>query len=349
MFLKTHKRKECYGCFACADICPKDAILLATDKDGYFYPEVDTEKCIGCNRCYNVCPASIHKEEFRNPINCFAGKVIDEEDFNKSSSGGAFKVIVNACIEYYSKTFEKFFCAGCKFDEDFNVIHDVVEIIDRDSVDVFSKSKYVNSNPKGVFKKCKKILSDENNFLIFSGTPCQNAALKKYLNKNYSNLLCVDLICRGAPSQKIFSDYVKYLEKKYNSKLKEYQFKTKEQLDNGTYYTRSARYSFMNGITVKLSRLEDDYLKLFYDEVYQKRPSCESCKFRKESRVSDITIGDAWRIDQIYNEVIPTKGISAVIFVSEKSLVLEKLIREKMFVYEVDYDFLVNNNDALRG
>lgn len=348
MYLLTGNKAECFGCFACQDVCPVGAIHTKTGKDTYLYPEVETDKCISCGQCEAVCPSAVPAERFRYPTASFAGMIADADDFKKSSSGGAFKAIVYACMEKEKDRYESFYCAGCQYDEELHVVHDVVKITDRDSVDRFCKSKYVQSYPAGVYRKCKEILSTASNFLIFTGSPCQVAALRCFLGREYLNLLCVDLICRGAPSQECFDAYRSELEAQYGSKLQYYEFKTKEPLENGTVYTRSARYGFENGRERRLSRLEDDYLRLFYDEKFFPRPSCSECGFERPERVSDITIGDAWRSNELYPQIVPTQGISAVILSTETGKRLEPFIREHMKVFEMDYDFMVKNNPPLR-
>lgn len=339
---------ECYGCFSCIDACPVKAIRIETHSDSFFYPSVDTNKCIQCNRCKNVCPNKLSEKAFSYPISSFAGIIKDKKDFTKSSSGGAFKAIVKACLNYYSEKYSNYYCVGVIFNESFNAIHDIVKINNYDDVDKFSKSKYVQSNPVGIYNKVKEIVDDENNFLIFTGSPCQVAAIKTFLEKPYDNLFCIDLICHGAPSQQFFDSYIQKIQTQYNSKLISYEFRTKEKLDNGTQYTRSARYCFENGIEKRVSRLEDDYLITFYNEDYVSRPSCVSCSFSRPERVSDITIGDAWRINYIYNDLVPTKGISSIIFVTNRSLKLEKFIRTEMITYELDYSFMIEHNKPLR-
>ena len=49
--------------------------------------------------------------------------------------------------------------------------------------------------------------------VLFSGVPCQIAALKLYLQKEYDNLLTVDVICHVVPSPGVFREYIKYLGK----------------------------------------------------------------------------------------------------------------------------------------
>ena len=47
---------DCCGCTACYAICPKNAISMQPDEEGFDYPVVDAEKCIECFACSKVCP-----------------------------------------------------------------------------------------------------------------------------------------------------------------------------------------------------------------------------------------------------------------------------------------------------
>ncbi len=54
--IQIKHKKDCCGCEACVQRCPKSCISLVEDTEGFFYPEVDVKVCIDCNLCEKVCP-----------------------------------------------------------------------------------------------------------------------------------------------------------------------------------------------------------------------------------------------------------------------------------------------------
>ncbi len=50
------KKKDCCGCAACYAVCPKHAIAMAEDEEGFLYPQIDKGKCVGCRLCIKTCP-----------------------------------------------------------------------------------------------------------------------------------------------------------------------------------------------------------------------------------------------------------------------------------------------------
>ena len=55
--------KDCYGCGACVNVCPRGAVHMTQAADGSYIPEIDEARCIGCGRCVELCPLNnIHLE-----------------------------------------------------------------------------------------------------------------------------------------------------------------------------------------------------------------------------------------------------------------------------------------------
>ena len=331
-YLVSGKKISCCGCRACENICPKAAISMVEDKEGFFYPVIDKKKCVECNLCKKVCPM-MKKIESINP-KAYSYITSDEQQLLSASSGGAFGDIVNSFFED-----KKTFIYGCTFDENNKVIHLGVDNLN--DIEQFKKSKYVQSNMLNVYKEIKKKLMDGYK-VLFSGTPCQVTALKSFLLKDYDNLLCVDIICHGVPSQKIFDYYLKTEERKNNSKIKKINFREKKLEDNGLYSSKNIKLVFENGTSKILSPNTSSFLKGFSERLFY-RPSCSKCKFASINRISDITIADAWGITK-YKKCDFHKGASYIILNTEKGIkVFEKMTGDKD---EVSTKFIDKNNEC---
>ena len=50
------KKDECCGCAACYAVCPREAICMIEDDEGFLYPKINSEKCVRCYMCLKVCP-----------------------------------------------------------------------------------------------------------------------------------------------------------------------------------------------------------------------------------------------------------------------------------------------------
>ena len=48
-------KEQCCGCEACVAICPRNAINMKEDEEGFKYPCIDGERCVGCGLCVKIC------------------------------------------------------------------------------------------------------------------------------------------------------------------------------------------------------------------------------------------------------------------------------------------------------
>ena len=73
-------------------------------------------------------------------------------------------------------------------------------------------SKYVQADAKFIYKEVRSLLKSGRK-ILFSGTPCQVAALYAVLGNAATsvNLFTVDIVCHGTPSVKVFEKYIKEL------------------------------------------------------------------------------------------------------------------------------------------
>ena len=171
--ISIKSKYDCCGCEACAQRCAHNAISMKRDKEGFLYPIIDPNKCTKCDICEKVCPV-INQKLPSEPIKTYAAKNKDEIVRLQSSSGGIFTLLATKTINNGGIVF------GAKFNEQWEVVHDSAETID--DLAKFRGSKYVQSRINDNYIKVEQFLK-QGRQVLFSGTPCQIAGLKKYLIK----------------------------------------------------------------------------------------------------------------------------------------------------------------------
>jgi len=328
---KIKEKKDCTGCYACENICPKNCISMVSDVEGFWYPKVDYENCIKCGKCVNVCPI-INHGTVKNYPDAYACINKNEDIRLKSSSGGIFTLTAGKIIEDRGVVF------GAGFNEKFEVVHSFVET--KEELEKFCGSKYVQSKIGETYKHAKDIL-ESGRKVLFSGTPCQIAGLKAFLRKSYENLFCVDIICHGVPSPKVWQKYVSYQEKNNGSIVQRIAFRQK----NEGWKRYSVSLLFQNDTEYCQTLDKDLYMRAFLKDVCL-RPSCYSCKFKTLHRESDITLADFWGIQNILPEMDDDKGTSLVFINSDNGKYMFDQIRDKILYKEVDIHQAITYNPA---
>lgn len=304
------KKEECTGCSACVDICPKEAIKLEIDNEGFWYPKIDYDLCINCNKCEKTC--SVLRIEELETINemepvCFGGYNSDDSIRFQSTSGGLFSALANKVFD------EGGYVGGAVFDVDFSVKHVVTN--NREDLLKIRGSKYLQSFTQGIFIKLKAIL-DRGEKVLICGAPCQMASLRLFLGRNYDNLIICDYICRCTNSPKVFRKYIDSLERKHGSKVIFGQAKNKEL----GWRALSFKAEFENGKKYLKDGFHDSFTRGYMTTNCCSRLSCYECKFKQVPRISDITLGDFWGIENIDKSLDNNTGTSAVIINSQKGL-----------------------------
>lgn len=297
-------KKCCCGCGACAQICPTNSITMKYDEEGFVYPYVNKKTCIDCGKCEKVCPF-INIRKNKNEIEV-VGAINKEEKIRKqSSSGGMFFKLSHAILQQNGIV-----CGVVLSDNCNNAKHMLIK--SEEDLKKMQGSKYIQSETGQVYKKIKEYL-EENKKVLFSGTTCQVAGLKNYLGKDYDNLLSVDLVCHGVPSTKLWNLYVKYIEKKYNSEIKEVYFRNKKY----GWKDYGIRISLKNGKEIFQIHFMNPFFKMFNSDLCL-RPSCYDCKVKGRNNCSDITLGDFWNIEKVEPKIDDNKGISLVLLNTTK-------------------------------
>ena len=330
--ISIKQKEKCNGCSACFNICPKRAITMQSDMEGFLYPYVDKEKCINCDLCIKVCPIEKDNKNIVNNIEAIACKNKKENIRKESSSGGVFTAL---CEEVISKNGVVF---GAAYDDKLNVHHCYVETIEDCSK--FRGSKYVQSKIGETFKEVKEFLLQDK-MVLFSGTPCQIAGLYSYLGREYDNLILVDIACHGVPSPLVFKKYLESLENKNGSKVNNVSFRDKK--------TGWKRYSFKVSYDDKTTSeiaYDNIYMKGFLSDIYL-RPSCYECKFKKPITYADLTLADYWGIDNIHPKFDDDKGTSLVLINTFKGKKCINNILNKLDYINTEYEQAIKYNPSI--
>ena len=327
--------KLCFGCSACICACPQKCIQMLENSEGFLYPVIDEKKCVNCGLCRRVCPAlSDVKNNEHNLNEVYAAVSKDPSVLMKSSSGGIFTELAKQVI------MEKGCVLGASFSDDFRSVHHTMAESDA-MLGNLRGSKYMQSVVGGVYPEIKKQL-EAGRTVLFSGTPCQVAGLKSYLNKDYEHLFTVDIICHGVPSAKLWGCYLADIEKKTRGKAKYVSFRYKV---NDTTRLETKRLATDGKIYYK-AYSEDPFLKMFLKNDCL-RESCYDCKAKENGTMADITIGDFWGIGKIKTNFDCSDGVSIIIVHTEKGKRLLKRAQPCLNIQPVDYTSAVAGNSAL--
>lgn len=305
-------KSECCGCTACKSICPKNAITMQQDEEGFLYPIIDKTKCVNCGLCDKVCPIKNAKEEKKNQ-HAYIFQNTNDEIRRESTSGGAFTAIAEYIIKNNGIVY------GVIFDENYKVIHTGIDKIGE--LYKFRNSKYVQSEIGNCYSEVKQNLNNDR-IVCFSGTSCQIEGLKNYLGKDYEKLLLVDVVCRAVPSPLIWKKYLNLRQKEYKN-ISKIMFRDKYygyKYSNLSIYNKDndKKQEYHKGVD------SDPYLRAFFSNICD-RPSCYDCKFKKLHRESDITIWDCFDVEKYNKEFDDDKGTNRILTHTEKG---DKIIKE---------------------
>ena len=337
----------CCGCGACADVCHAKAITMREDDSGHIYPFIDTEKCTNCGACRKICAFEAYlpnKDEERKGFVAY-GK--DKDLISKSASGGVFAAIAQNTIEKGGIVYG----ASLWFEKG-NVKCAHIPVEKTEDLYKIQGSKYVQSDTSGVFCKIKENLESER-LVLFGGTSCQVAVLKKYLRKDYDNLITVDLICHGVPSLSLLQDYIDCESKKYREEVVYFKFRVRD--GKGTPYLTT---------TTTIDRYGNlkDHLTSFRKSVFYRifmgrggyRPSCYNCPFASINKPGDLTLGDyrlsddnregSKVLDSVFSD---NELLSSVIVNTSKGKKVLDAISEKLSIIPHDVDVFQKEHEQL--
>lgn len=338
------EKQLCSACGVCKNICPVNAIEMSEDEYGFLYPSINPDICISCGLCEKNCPNNLKAEKYA-PKETLALQSKNFKLSSKSASGGFFAQLAEYVLSVNGVIF------GCTIKNKNTTF--IIKHICIDNVKELYKlqgSKYVQSDIGSIYQQVKKIL-DNGTLVLFSGTPCQNAGLKNFLQKDYQNLICVDLSCTGVPSSKMFNDYIEFLNKKFNITISNFEFRNKEKLgwNCGSILIKDSK----NKEKIILNNLSS-YTSLFINK-HIVRESCIKCQYNGLLRVSDFTLGDCWGIETEYPQLLHQhggnletgKGISLVLINTEKGIFYFQKIKSNLIYYKININKILKYNGPL--
>lgn len=327
---------SCYGCSACANACPENAIEMVPDSLGYLYARVDESKCINCGLCLKKCEILKENVSRKNDFEteCFIGWMRDEEKITNSSSGGMFYALAEKFIE------DGAYVAGAVYTDDFKGVKTIVTN-DIEDVKKMRGSKYFQSDKGNVFSQTKNLL-EKGEKVFFSASPCECAALGAFLGKKYESLTTMSYICHGPSAPAVLKKYIEEIEKENESLV---TFFTTRYKKDGKHIPLYLKADFENG-NEKLEEYAPSDLARIFMSGCAMRNSCLNCKFKSLPPFSDIYVGDIggkyYPVDK-YN----VRGASCVFVSSEKGKKALENIKDRIYVTDANVDKMIQSRNNI--
>ena len=335
--INIQNKVDCCGCNACGDICAHKAITFKTDNEGFWYPEVDRDKCTDCHLCEKVCPILNIKELKKNDLQesiCYAAEHKNLEVVFDSTSGGLFSALAD--IMYKSGGY----VGGAIFNEDFSVRQYISN--EKSDLPKLRSSKYLQSNLEGFYAKVKDLVKNGEKVLV-CGSPCQMAALRAFLRKDYDNLIIADYICRGINSPKVWRKYLESFEERYGSKVIYSKAKSKEY----GWRNLTQKVILENGKAYYETKDQSNFTKGYLQTGVYCRPSCYDCKFKGYPRIADITLADFWGIENVDKSLEKNLGTSLVMINSKKGKAYFEQVKKRINYVNVPFNSIEAGNRSL--
>lgn len=317
--------ENCTGCMSCASVCSHDAIRIEEDNFGFLRPSIDEDRCTDCGACRRVCP-ELNRVRMQFPLACYAAAVSDQEKSSKYASGGVASSIASYVISQGGVV-----AASCGNDI-FNVEHRLLRSVGE--LPAISGSRYVQSKitPELIFEIRKELKSGRT--VAFIGTGCQTAAMRSLFSVRYDNLVLIDIVCHGVPSQKMLNDNIRHYERHFPG-FNPQTVRFREKRDGKITYGWFAETENGKG-KIAVPWRKDAYMAAFLDHL-SLRPCCTECRYAFSARATDLTLSDFWGLGND-SALHGRNGVSAVLVNTEKGRGLfsglEYLDKEKREIEE---------------
>lgn len=321
--------RKCTSCQMCAAVCPKGAITIELDMNGFYRPIVDDAKCVDCSICTKVCYKfdtciSVSDNQKLNSTILYGGFVKDPELLNKTTSGGIADLLAHQLVK------DGYKCVGVVYDSENDKAKDIIASHEYELKD-FKGSKYIQSYTFSAFKEIVKTCKTEK-YAVF-GTPCHIYALDRFLKikKVRDNFVLIDLYCHGCPSMNVWKKFIKEVKiKTRQSKIDYVNFRSKIK-GWGNFYV----VVVVDGKPIYYSSDDknNDFYDLFFSD-YILNEACHDCKLRSTLDYTDIRLGDFWGKQYVLNN----KGVSAISLVSDRARSLFSEISSYVSYQQEKYD-----------
>lgn len=328
------KEDQCFGCSACFNKCPRKAIKMEYNSEGFLFPKIQTNLCIQCGQCTEVCPVLHIKYRNEKEPDCYA-VMADDEIRKKSSSGGMFTLLAEYILDQGG------YVCGAVYSDDWMTVNHII-ISDKSELYRLRGSKYVQSNINNTYLELKNLLK-EGKYVLFTGCPCQVAGLYNFLGFDYPNLYTVDLVCHGANSVYAYQSFLK--EEAKGRKIKKVDLRGKDIFG----WTTATVIYYENGSDSRYYWDQSPFNKGFLNGIIN-RKSCADCPFANTKRIGDITLGDFWQVHKLNPEWNDNIGTSLVLVNTEKGKKIFNEIKSEMKLCEkASLDFAKQYNGQLRA
>lgn len=259
----------------------------------------------------------------KDPIESYAARSNDDALLKASSSGGMFTELARLVLKD----------GGCVVGSGWNHETSCAEhkcAYGEAELAELRGSKYTESDLSKVYAPIDAALA-KGMRVLFTGMPCQVAAMRKRFGGNPNLILC-GIMCHSMSEPAVWKKYVSELERKAGSKIKTIRFRDKRNgWRNSTFVVE-----FENGShNIAESLYGNSYARAYF-AGYATRQSCLSCQFRSGRCDADLIIGDFWGVEDHLPEMDDDKGISAVLIFSErgKDLFDRLNVFRKPFTYQ---------------
>ncbi len=326
---------SCTGCKLCETVCPHSAITFSDDEEGFWQPIVADDQCTNCGLCRKKCPALLKEPVGQHaPVDVYGGWNQDQLTHQKSSSGGVFSLLAQAVLEQDGLVY------GAVFKDDWTVKH--IRATSPEEVARMRGAKYIQSDCT-VYSQIAADLK-QGRKVLFSGTPCQVAALRSYLDGKVEQeqLLCLDFVCNSVNSPLLFTLYCRHQEHRANAKIAAINFRD-TNIRNTTCIKSGLSFTFDNGAVHKKDIYSDPF-RSAHMLHYFIRKACYDCPFAQSGRYGDLTIADFWGVPPQH---LHKDGVSLILVNTETGQAYFEVIKDKLSYFPSSFETAAKGNPCL--